>query len=146
MLHTSTYLPAVRPVAVKVRVSPGLRLGSPVSATLSASSILSAPLVTGAGGSPESAMGIWSNGTSVFSTTISCSIVPTLVTMNVTSPAGAVVAKGVTDIGPSRPFASVRATSIGAPAETAEATVVIDTPPSFDPAGLLGGAHAAVTR
>ena len=42
---------------VKVRVSPGLRLGSPVSPMLVSSLTLLAPVVTGAGGSPASVIG-----------------------------------------------------------------------------------------
>ena len=85
---------------VKVRVSPGWRLGSPVSPTLASSSTLSAPVVTGAGGSPASATGSWSNGVSVLRTIISCSIVPRFFTTNVTSPAGALSTNGTSDIGP----------------------------------------------
>src|SRR5512141_1159840 len=112
---------------VNVRVSPGWRLGSPVSPTLSASSILSAPLVTGTGGSPESAIGILSNGVSVFNTTISCSIVPLFLTTNVTSPAGALLIAGTRVIGPLRPLLSPSATDTApAAAGAMDADGVVD--------------------
>ena len=131
---------------VKLLLSPGLRFGSPVSPMLLASSILSAPVATGAGGSPESVMGIWSNGVSVLMTTSSWSIVPRFLTLKVTSPAGALSANGVTAIGPSRPLVSVNATSMGAATAVAVPPgLATATPPSPAPAGLLGGEHAPVS-
>ena len=55
--HQGVVARRVMSLTVKVRVSPGFRFGSPVSPTLLASSTLSAPVVTGAGGSPPSATG-----------------------------------------------------------------------------------------
>src|ERR1700732_1066804 len=88
---------------VKVRVSPGLRLGSPVSPMLVSSLTLFAPLVTGAGGSPPSVIGILLYGSLVLSTMASWSIVPVFFTTNVTSPAGAVAGDAVNVIGPPTP-------------------------------------------
>src|SRR5581483_12367586 len=130
---------------LNVRVSPGLRLGSPVSPTLLASSTLLAPVVTGAGGSPASATGSWSKGVSVLSTIISCSMVPRFFTRKVTSPAGAELSNGTMLIGPDGPESS-STTSTGAEPWTITVCGVGDptaTPPSPAPGAGAGGAHAA---
>src|ERR1700730_9158621 len=98
---------------VKVRVSPGFRLGSPVSPALVPSSTLSAPLLTGAGGSPESAIGSLSKAVSVLRTVHTRSTVPGFLTVRVTSPAGAVALVDVTVIGALRPLVSLNATETG---------------------------------
>src|ERR1700681_952296 len=95
---------------VKVRVTPGLRLGSPVSPMLVSSPTLFAPLVTGAGGSPPLVMGSLSNATLVLRTIASWSIVPVFFTTNVTSPAGAVAGDTTRVIGPPRPLVSLNVT------------------------------------
>src|SRR6202142_3226317 len=106
MLQTMAYWPAVMFLMVKVRVSPGLRLGSPVSPMLVSSETLLAPVLTGTGGSPPSVTGSLSNGTLVLRTTASWSMVPVFFTTKVTSPAGAGGGDTVMLIGPARPAGS----------------------------------------
>ncbi len=95
---------------VKVRVSPGLRFGSPVSPMLASSPTLLAPVVTGAGGSPPKVMGSLSNATLVLRTTASWSMVPVLLTTKVTFPAGAVAGDTARVMGPARPLVSPNVT------------------------------------
>src|SRR5471030_3174936 len=133
---------------VKVRVSPGLRLGSPVSPMLVSSPTLLAPVVTGAGGSPPKVMGSLSNATLVLRTTASWSMVPVLLTTKVTFPAGAVAGDTARVIGPARPLVSPNVTcTVVAPTFVLDVDVGILTPPSNEAApvpvelGVL--AHAA---
>src|SRR5689334_25433879 len=93
---------------VKVRVSPGLRFGSPVSPMLASSPTLSPPLATDDGGSPPNVIGNLSNGVSVFNTTASCSIVPAFLTTNVTSPGAPDRRAGDVRIGPPAPLQSLK--------------------------------------
>src|SRR6476646_3450333 len=119
MLQTSTYLPASIALIVNDRVSPGLRAGSPVSPMLADSSTLS-------GSEPPTAS--WSKAVSVFSTTISWSIVPVFLTVNVTSPAGTEEGVAVNVIGPSVPLVSPTTTFTVVPDEDA-GTVTPPPPP-----------------
>src|SRR5205085_1990611 len=110
--------------------TPGFRLGSPVSPTLASSLTLSPPLLTFTGGSPALSIGSLSNGTSVFSTTASCSTVPEFFTTKVTSPAGTLDGDAVRPIG-AFPLESVKLTcTVAAGLAPSAAAVGILTPPS----------------
>src|ERR1700692_2745656 len=122
---------------VKVRMTPGFGLGSPVSPMLVSSPTLLAPLVTGAGGSPPLLMGSLSNATLVLRTTASWSMVPVLLTTKVTFPAGAVAGDTARVTAPARPLVSPNVTcTVETPTFEPDGDVGILTPPSNDAAPL----------